>query len=88
MIISSFQYILEEVIESSLKFKFNVLAIDKLTSTIKRYLTSSIFPTTSKTKGRRTVLTQNMLSLKLSTWLRAKVDLILSKPSNPINSTI
>ena len=84
MIISSFQCNLEEVIESSLKFKFHVLAIGKLTSTVKRnarYSTSSIFPTTPKTKGRRTVLTQNTLSLKLSTWLIAKVDLILSKPS-------
>ena len=54
MIMSSFQYNLEDVIESSLKFKFNVLAIDKLTSS-------------PKTKGRRTVLTQKTLSLKLST---------------------
>ena len=72
MIILCFQYNLEEVIESSLKFKFNVSAIDKLTSTVKRkarYSTSAaIFPTSAKTKGRRTVLTQKMLSLKLSTW--------------------
>lgn len=62
----------KEVIQSSLKFKFNVSAIDKLTTTVKRearYSTSSaIFLTSAKTKGRRTVLTQKMLPLKLSTW--------------------
>ena len=47
MIITSFQYNLVEVIESSLKFKFNVPSMEKLTSTVKkkkkkktRYLTS------------------------------------------------
>lgn len=34
MIMLCFQYNLDEVIESSLKFKFNVSAIDKLTSTV------------------------------------------------------
>jgi len=38
MIISSFQFNFEEVIESSLdfKFKFNVPSMEKLTSTVKR----------------------------------------------------
>ena len=36
MIISSFQFNFEEVIESSLDFKFNVLSMEKLTSTFKR----------------------------------------------------
>ena len=68
---TSFQCNLEEVVESSLKFKFNVPSIDKGTSTAKRnarYSTSSvIFPTSPKTKGRRTVVNQ--------------VDLILSELS-------
>ena len=34
MIMTSFQYNFEQVIEPSLKFKFNVSAIDKLTSTV------------------------------------------------------
>ena len=72
MIMTSFQYNFDEVIESSLKFKFNLSPIDRLSSTVRRkarYSTSSaIFPISPKTKSRRTVLTQKMLSLKLSTW--------------------
>ena len=34
MIITSFQYNFEQAIESTLKFKFNVSAIDKLTYTV------------------------------------------------------
>ena len=36
MIISSFQFNFEEVIESRIDFKFNVLSMEKLTSTFKR----------------------------------------------------
>ena len=36
MIFISFQYNLEEVIESSLRFKFNISSIEKLTSAVKR----------------------------------------------------
>ena len=77
MIMSSLQYNIEEVIDSSLKFKFNVSVIDKLTSTVKRKArysaSSAIFPTSPKTKGRGTVLTQKMPSLKLSTWPCGKI---------------
>ena len=36
MIFTSFQYNLEEVIESSLKLKFNIPSMEKLTSAVKR----------------------------------------------------
>ena len=36
MVISTFQFNFDEVIESSLDFKFNVLSMEKLTSTFKR----------------------------------------------------
>ena len=35
MIFTSFQYNVEEVIESSLKFKFSIPSMEKLTSTVK-----------------------------------------------------
>ena len=95
MIISSFQFNFEEVIESRLGFKFNVLSMEKLTSTFKRKTrySASLDDSSRSTddKRQKAVLTRKMLSLKLSTWQKALqrklISSYLSYP-NPINSTI
>ena len=71
MILTSFQYNLEEVIQSSLKLKFNIPSMEKLTSAVKRKTRSLFFPGDSsrspEDKDRSIVLIQKILSLTLST---------------------
>ena len=100
MIILSFQYIFEEVIESSLdfKFKFIVPSVEKNKPLLFKekqdiiQLLWTILPARPKTKDRRTVLIRKVLSLKLSTWPKAwprkLISTYLTRYPNPINSTI
>ena len=71
MILTSFQYNLEEVIQSSLKLKFNIPSMEKLTSAVKRKTRSIFFSGDSsrspEDKDRSIVLIQKILSLMLST---------------------
>ena len=71
MIFTSFQYNVEEVIESGFKFKFNIPSMEKLTSTVKRktrYLFSSDDSSRSpEDKSGRIILIQKILSSTLST---------------------
>ena len=71
MIFTSFQYNLEGVIESSVKLKFNIPSMEKLTSPVKRKTRSLFFWNDSsrspEDRDRSIVLIQKILSLKLST---------------------
>ena len=88
MIFTSFQYNLEEVIESSLKFKFNIPSMEKLTSIVKRQ-TRSLFSSDDSSRSpedKRQKDSSNSEDTVLDAFnivegLAVKVDLILSKLS-------
>ena len=88
MIFTSFQYNLEEVIESSLKFKCNIPSMGKLTSTVKRK-TRSLCSSDDSSRSRedkRQKDSSNSEGTILDAFNMAegpavKVDLILSKLS-------
>ena len=85
MIFTSFQYNLEGVIESSLKLKFNIPSMGKLTSPVKRKTRSLFFSDDSCRRQRQkhsfnsedTILD----AFNIAEGLAVKIDLILSKIS-------
>ena len=88
MIFTSFQYNLEENIESSLKFKFNIPSTEKLTSTVKRNTRSlcssddsSRSPEDKRQKHSSNSEDTILDAFNLAESLALKVDLILSKLS-------
>ena len=77
MIISSFQFNFEEVIESSLDFKFNILSMGKLTSTVKRKTRYSASLDSSYSEDAI------LEAFNMAEGLATEVDLFLSKLSKP-----
>ena len=88
MIFTSFQYNLEEIIKLSLKFKFNIPSMEKLTSTVKRN-TRSLFswddsarsPEDKRQKDSSNSEDTILDAFNMAESLAVKVDLILSKLS-------
>lgn len=90
MIISSFQFNFEEVIESRLGFKFNVLSMEKLTSTFKRKTrySASLDDSSRSTNDKRqrdSSYSEDAIleAFNMAEGLATEVDFFLSKLSKP-----